>query len=288
MLVSNDPAFVPTRAEETCSRSHRAYCPATRKIEWFRNRTLFRVFLWLTLRPDIAHLQPNAYRIEERFGNQRRFDFEFRVRYGDGSDELLAMRRSCDLVPEREHGMVPPHWLRARQHCERQGMKRGFLTEDALAPHEQRIDNWARILPYLQFATQVPDPELSEEIIDRFKRHNVLTLAELAAAFSSHRPQEVFAQTFHHLWTNRPLDNLDDDELNVATPLTVDPNYAALKSVPRSGMAVEQDVIPILEDPHTWLPFTAESIKDPVRRVAYERRRGIFWDRLVRGLAVLK
>lgn len=285
MSVHVQKAFAPKRKQETQSSSHRAFCPATGAIEWFRNREVFRCFLWLTSRRDVAHVQPNAYSIKERFGTERLFSFEFRIRHWDSSDELIAVRRTADLSPDNDGILVPPHWARASRHCKHNGLRHRFITEDDLVLYKQRIDNWQRVLPYLQLAQQVPDSALTEKICKRVRSHVSLSLADLVGSLPRYSPQEIIAQTFDQLWRGQLAADMDSTGWSVQTLISEEESSGQyeVKSLPTESASFDEVSKPEPEDPDTWDAIPAGSIADENARRGYEKRRSIIWDRLKRG-----
>ncbi|MEO0953098.1 MAG: hypothetical protein AAFY44_17475, partial [Pseudomonadota bacterium] len=276
----------PKRKEEIPTRSHRAWCPSTEKIEWFRNETVYRAFLWMESRPDVAHVEPNPLKIEERFGNERSFPFELRVRDLTGGERLYAVRNASSMHLDKAGELVPAYWERVNAYCARQGLVCKVLSDDMLIPFLTRIGNWQRVLPYLHEAANYPEVDLGNKLVDMVNVQGLMSIGALVRAFSEHTPQSVVAQIWFSVWQRRLNANLDSEAWSVNT-LIGPSDVPAAAAQPAKAPSQPANPLPIEPDsPETWPNIPATTIENKTKRKTYERNKKMIWAVLVESQSI--
>jgi len=95
------------------------------------------------------------------------FVFDMWLRWRDGREECRKVAPDCHYDHLADSTPRPADWTHLVRWASGHGYACELITEQKLAPHMKRIQNCRRMLPFVRYALENPDPELERLILAR-------------------------------------------------------------------------------------------------------------------------
>lgn len=161
-----------------------------RRIE-FASRLEYLNWLLLESTPDVVEFCEHfpEVQLESQY-----YVFDMWVRRADGREECLEVVPNDRYPGLKEFGPASSSWNAICRWGRAHGYACERVTEAKLAPHMRRIQNTRRMLPFVQFALEHPDPELECVVLLRLMLAD-LSIRELVRCYPSEMSSDVTAVT---------------------------------------------------------------------------------------------
>lgn len=175
-----------------------------RRME-FPTRVEYLHWLLLEGTPDVVEFCEHYPEVQLETQN---YVFDMWLRWRDGREECREVVSGERYHGVSEFGPASTGWCAVRNWGRGQGYTCERITESRLAPHLRRIQNSRRMLPFVQFAYEHPDPELECVILLRLVVAD-LSLRELVRCYPKDISPYVTAQVARLLHSGKIAADLD-------------------------------------------------------------------------------
>lgn len=175
----------------------RRYCVKAGRVLSAESYLEHRHLIWAEVQSSTAAICTHpAPEINERIqGKHTKYVFDVWIRALDGTELYIEVKPTEELVTDEEGGeRIPSKWKRIQAWCLQHGINSKFVTEEALEPHSQEIDNWIILLPFVQRGFLTKDVELVQKLLNWITAHQgAFTLTEAESQFPNRQSDAVLA-----------------------------------------------------------------------------------------------
>lgn len=194
--VTMNPHSIP-RGKQVRANFFRAWSlKAGGRLVALESELELRAFILLESDPTISEICEKPVRIDHVFGTGRSYTFDLGTRDKDGLECLIEVISVSGLKLSADGIMKPPHWDEITSWCKLNGRQCRLITDEDLLPHDQLINNWLRILPFIRNAEENPDPDIRLELCQLARAPEGISLTEAVASVGDASRQHIFAQVF--------------------------------------------------------------------------------------------
>jgi hypothetical protein len=159
-----------------------------RRIE-FATRLEYLNWLLLEGTPEVVELCEHYPEIQLE---SQYYVFDMWARWDDGREECLEVVAGEGYPGISEFDLASSGWSAICRWGRQQGYSCERITEAKLAPRARRIQNSRRMLPFVQFALEHPDPEMECVVLLRLLLAD-LSIRELVRCYPSEISTDVTA-----------------------------------------------------------------------------------------------
>ena len=105
--------------------------------------------------------------------------FDMWIRWQDGREECREVLPSGRLMQSYGGKSIPPYWSILDGWSRAHGYTCSFVTDTDLDLHAQCIQNWQRLLPFVQLAEERADTALETAVLEQLAGKGGMRLGEL-------------------------------------------------------------------------------------------------------------
>lgn len=174
-------------------------------------------FLLHEINPDVQLLCEQPLHINCKFNGARlNYIFDLWVKWRNGYEELIEVKRKDDLIPSPSGNLEPKNWTLISQWCSENGYNCRFVTDNEIISNRVLLSNSRQLLKY---NPDYIDLSLRSELISKITKGVNTSLINLLNLYS-HVSEEIFMSTLTYCYINGDLEtDLKEFQLSKLTKI---------------------------------------------------------------------